>query len=253
MINSSRWYDTDGNSVYEVPNKTKGGMRRPTLADARKLGLLPSTTTILQVLAKPELDTWKQKQVLHAALTLPRNPDESDDDFMDRVMVDAFEQVDDAADLGKGIHAALESHFGRQRFDQKFAPYVIIVDNWVRDNGIKFLAHELRIVSKQGYAGTTDALIAVDGRDGTGILDFKSRKSKPDYTMKPWASEPMQIASYAKPKGATFGVNLFLSTTEPGRIEATWYEPEQLAAEYEAFLNAFRLWSHLNKYTPNVG
>jgi hypothetical protein len=60
-----------------------------TLRDARKLGLLPSVTTINGMLSKAGLDTWKQQQVLLAALTLPRSEGESEQEWLSRVMQDS--------------------------------------------------------------------------------------------------------------------------------------------------------------------
>ena len=56
MKESGHYYDLTGKAVFEVPNKSKGGMRHTTLRDAKSLGLLPSVTTIFKCLAAPELD-----------------------------------------------------------------------------------------------------------------------------------------------------------------------------------------------------
>jgi len=61
--------------MYTVEAK-KGGQRNTTLRDARTMNLVPSVTTILNIAAKPALLAWMQQQVLYAALTLPRRPDE---------------------------------------------------------------------------------------------------------------------------------------------------------------------------------
>lgn len=249
---AGHFYDKDGNAIFEVPNKSKGGMRSTTIADCRKLGLYPSVTTIFKTLAAPELDRWKQIQVLTASMTLPRNEGESDDSFMARVMEDAFVQVDKAADLGTRVHKALEDHFQGRPFDPDLLPYVNPVDQWVKNNGVQFIGHELRSVNPYvGYAGTTDGHITAADRTGTGVLDFKTRKSKPEFPMTPWQKEPMQIAAYARMKQATFGVNVFISTTEPGRIEATWYDSECLAREFNAFVHVVKVWQHFNKYVPD--
>lgn len=250
MIQSSHWYDKEGNAVFEVPNKSAGGMRKTTIADAKKLGLYPSVTTVLGVIAKPELDRWKQQQVLLASLALPRKEGETEESFCDRVIEDAFQQVGDAADLGTRVHAALEAHFQGERYDAELAVYVEAVDKWVAENQIEFTAHELRLVDQHlGYAGTTDALIKEPSRIGIGVLDFKTRKSKPELPMKPWKTEPMQLSAYGRIKHCTFAVNLFISTTEPGRIEASWYDLERMSVEFQAFKNALSLWQHLNSFS----
>jgi hypothetical protein len=249
MKESGHYYAADGTAVFEVPNKSKGGMRPTTLKDCKSLGLFPSTTTILKILASPELDRWKQQQVIMASLTLPRRQEESDEDYCSRIMDDAFKQVGDAADLGTQIHKAFENHFQGLQYDPEMEPYIAPIKKWVEKNNVTFLKHELRLVNHEvGYAGTTDALMQKDGE--LYIMDIKSRKTRPDYDIKPWSKEPMQIASYAKIVGAKKGVNLYISTTEPGRIGEAWYDEATLTSEYEAFTHVVALWQHANKYTP---
>jgi hypothetical protein len=249
MKESGHYYAADGTAVFEVPNKSKGGMRPTTLRDCKSLGLMPSVTTIMKVLAAPELDRWKQQQVLLASLTLPRHESESDEEYCSRIMEDAFRQVDAAADLGTQIHKAMEDHFQGRQYDPAMEEYIAPIKKWVVDNRVKFLQHELRLVNKEvGYAGTTDALIEKDGV--LHVMDLKSRRTKPDFDIKPWSKEPMQIAAYAKIVGAPRGVNVYISTTEPGRIGEAWYDEATLTSEYEAFRHVVALWQHANKYTP---
>ena len=73
---SNHWYTRDGLPQYTVPSKKDGSPRATTLRDARTMNLVPSVTTVLNVAAKPALLAWLQQQVLLAALTLPRRPDE---------------------------------------------------------------------------------------------------------------------------------------------------------------------------------
>lgn len=251
MLDSSHWYDIHGDSHHTIIGKN--GVERPTtLRDAKKLNLLPSVTTIFKCLAKPELDKWKQRQVLMASLTLSRREEEGDEEFCERIMDDAFKQVDDAADLGTRVHAALENHFQGMAYDPSLSSYVETVEKWVKDNQIQFLDHELRVVCPEvGFAGTTDAIIMVPPYGNrVGVLDFKTRKSRPQYAMTPWQTEPMQIAAYGYTQRATFGVNVFISTTEPGRIEDAWYEPDQMDQEFKAFRHVCKIWQHFNKYVP---
>jgi hypothetical protein len=249
MNEGGHWYDAQGNACHTIVGKN-GKIRKTTLRDARKEGWLPSVTTVMKVLASPELDRWKQQQVLLASLTLPRLDMESDEDYCSRILQDAFKQVDDAADLGTNIHKAMEDHFQGRPYDPAMESYIAPIKKWVVDNRVKFLRHELRLVSREvGYAGTTDALIEKDGV--LHVMDLKSRKTRPDYEITPWAKEPMQIAAYSKIVGAPRGVNLYISTTEPGRIGEAWYDESTLDKEYEAFKHVVALWQHANKYIPS--
>lgn len=245
---SGHWYDKDGEARHTILS-AKGEPRPTTLRDAKKFGWFPSVTTVMKVLAAPELDRWKQQQVLMASLTLPRNPDETDEVYCARIIEDAFKQVSDAADLGTAIHAALEAHFQGLPYPSEMETYVSSVQDWVAVNKVKFLKHELRLVNQNvGYAGTTDALVEIGGV--LHILDYKSRKTKPDMKVTPYSKEPMQIAAYANIVGAKRGVNLYISTTEPGRIADAFYDEETIQKEYDAFKLVCALWQHQNKYKP---
>ena len=110
----SHFYDENGNSCFEVETKTgknAGKMRPATIRDARANNWYPSCTTILDVISKPSLDGWKQNQVALAARkllgngTLPYNL--ADEAFCGAVKEAAFEQVNEAADLGTNVHKAL--------------------------------------------------------------------------------------------------------------------------------------------------
>jgi len=235
--------------------KTKPGQfRATTIADARKLNLLPSSTTILGCLPKPQLDDWKFRQVTEWCSWNPMKPGEAMEDFHRRVMDGAFQQVGDAADLGTAIHKALECHFQGQGFDLAMQPYVDATDAWIDAQGLAFEGHELRLVStKYGFAGTTDAIVSRDGC--AGILDFKTRKTKAGRPAEPWFGQKEQIASYVQAQFSgisdeNFGVNVFISTTEPGRVEAAFYDADDLRQGWDTFQHAFAIWKAMNQYDP---
>src|SRR2546430_6066581 len=101
------WYTKQGAPCYEVTAQN-GTMRPTTLADARKLDLVPSVTTIINSAAKPGLQQWKLQQMLLAALTLPRLGSESIEDFSQRVILDSEEEGKKAMNRGTELHAAIE-------------------------------------------------------------------------------------------------------------------------------------------------
>lgn len=261
MKDSGHYYHLDGTSCHALPNKSKPGTTRPTtIRDAKTLGLLPSVTTIMGVLAKPALDDWKHRQITgwcyenHAEHGLI-----DAEAYHARAMEGAFQQVSDAADLGTDIHAAIEAHYQGKPYAPALAVYVEAVDKWANENFVTFEKHELRLVNKaHGYAGTTDAVISCPR--GRGILDFKSRKTKPGQPATPYDGQPMQIAAYdeayfwnkLEARASRTGVNVFISTTEPGRVEATWYDGAQLAREWEAFQAVLLLYRHMKGFDPRI-
>ena len=235
-------------------------MRATTIADARKMGLYPSVTTILSVMAKPQLDDWKLQQVAERAYSNPPQDNEDAGTYARRTIDGAFEQVSDAADLGTAIHAAIEAHFKGIPVAEAMQVYVQPVVAALEAADINIVQHELRLVNQTvGYAGTTDAVIILDGKGplggARGILDFKSRKTKPGVKCEPWDTEPMQIAAYGVAKFGNVplcGCNVYISTTEPGRVEIVSYDHMQMQNAWWAFANVCSLWQYLKKYKPPV-
>jgi len=83
---SSHYYWPDGKPCYEVPNASKPGqMRKTTLADAKKLGLYPSPTTIMKILNNEVINNWRVNQALYHAMTTPSSEGESGDQYARRV------------------------------------------------------------------------------------------------------------------------------------------------------------------------
>ena len=110
MSKSQHWYDRTGAAVFEVPKAKGGGMRATTIADARKLGLYPSVTTVLGVLDKPQLTDWKLSQVSNWCHGNPPQDAEGVDAYARRATEGAFAQVTEAADLGTAIHEIGRAH-----------------------------------------------------------------------------------------------------------------------------------------------
>ena len=93
--------------------------------------------------------------------------------------------------------------------------------------------------------------------DGIGILDYKTRKTKPGEKVRAYDDQAMQLAAY----GATFwgeqnigkvvAANIFISTTEAGRMDVVKHT--SLSHDWEAFKLVAALWRYLRCYDPRVG
>jgi len=107
---SGHFYAADGSPAYKIIGKN-GKERNTTVRDARELGLKPSVTTVLGLVAKPGLSNWLQQQVLLAALTLPRIAGETEENWLERVMSDSKSTGRDAMDRGTQMHGVLERFY----------------------------------------------------------------------------------------------------------------------------------------------
>lgn len=251
---SSHWYRGDGTAVHRMPTSDGSGERPTTIRDARRLGLYPSVTSILGVLAKPGLERWKLDQVALATLRAPKQAEESEDYWCSRVRNAAFEQVEQAADLGTMIHGALEAAMNGEAFSVDLAVYIEPVLAWKERVGIRIVDREVRVVNKaEGFAGTADVLFRY-GQNGIGILDYKTRKTVPGEPVLSYDNQAMQLAAYAAtywgPENITrvLAANVFISTTEPGRMEVVKHE--ELARDWQAFRMVAALWRYQKGYDP---
>ena len=112
---SGHWYRPDGSPCHSVEysdKRKKGEFRPTTLGDARKLGLFPSVSGILDIQAKPGLDRWKKEQVAKAAWTTENCGDcrYGEEDWVSDVLKTAEENMSKARDLGTEIHGAIEHY-----------------------------------------------------------------------------------------------------------------------------------------------
>ena len=257
QVPSAHWYTREGNPLHEMLKKDGEGTRATTLADARKLGLLPSVTSIIGVLDKPALSNWKMDRAALAAVANPKQPDESEEYWLARVRSAAMQEAATAADMGSEIHAAIDRHLGGEEYKADLEVYLAPVKEWLAAEKIEIAEREVVVANlAEGYAGRVDAFF--NDRAGVfGAVDWKTRRTKPtEKSIKPYDGQAMQLAAYLAARvGAgnlhkVRAVNVYISTTEPGRISV--YEHPGLEAEYHAFLAACALWRHLKGFDPRV-
>jgi hypothetical protein len=190
---TGHWYTKDGKPAYTVEGKT--GVRNTTLRDARKLGLLPSVTTINGMLSKAGLDTWKQQQVLLAALTLPRMEGEPEQEWLSRVMQDSKATGREAAERGTAIHAIIEGYFDQIYMPEKPA-YLDAIDKVLQDAfGSQLWLPEKSFGHPLGYGGKCDLIAKETLKQGGIVVDFKTKDTDLD-KVDVYFEHEMQLAAY---------------------------------------------------------
>ena len=253
---SAHWYQRDGVACHTVPS-LKGEPRPTTLRDARKLGLLPSVTNILGVIAKPELTAWLQEQAVMAALTLPRIAGETEDAFAKRVVEDSLTTRDNAADFGTAFHHGAERIAQTLELDLQHpaADWLWHYRDWYQAQVRELHWTERTLVEPlRGFAGTADLL--VEHREhGLCIVDLKTMKIRPGEKPKPYKSWCYQLAAYRD--AVVIGderpvkcLNLIVNSLQAAPpVEHLWSE-EELGSGLEAFYAAHRLWVIEKGYDP---
>ncbi len=243
------WYDKQGNAVYEVPRAKGDGMRPTTLADARKLGLVPSVTTILSCAAKPGLEAWKAKQILEAALTLPRLPDETLDDYATRIIEDSKAQGKKAAERGTELHAAIEDYI-KKTFNPMWSEHLNKLDKTLLQYGIDIHKGkpEHSFASEMGYGGKTDLII--DGIPAA-LCDFKTKANLKAKQLA-WPENCWQLAAYAHGIGFVEParlINVFIGI-EDCEVRIHEWSNEDAIKGFKCFKLLLDFWQITKNYKP---
>ena len=261
---SSHWYFPDGTPLHEVPRADGKGDRPTSLRDARKLGLFPSVTNVLGVIANPGLAAWKQEQAILAALTLPRTEDESLDDFARRVVTDMASEVKSAADRGSAVHTAIEGYAqgGWLPEDKEIARLFEPARQWFDAEVTQ--VHSVEIATghlEWGYAGRVDLVATLRSTGRPTVIDFKTQKVRRDKdgNFKPILHDtwPLQLEAYrqslaSRDKGLADAAiaSVVIGSTEPVPVVVKVWDDADKPGFFRAFLAARDLWVWQKNYCP---
>jgi len=244
---NTHWYKQDGSPAYTVKGKN-GQDRATTLRDARSLNLVPSVTTILKIMAKPGLEVWKQEQMLLAALTLPRAPDESEKSFIARIVHDSKDTARQAADRGTRIHESIERWYK--------GDYDVDHVNIAKEFEWEVTRHfslplykkwktEIAFSSSLGYGGKIDLHLDPCESAPQGIvLDAKTKAFGPGEDVIGYDEHLMQLAAYRHGLGLPNArcANVFASVSHPGLVKVMEWSEEELTKGWEMFQCLLNFW-----------
>lgn len=252
IAESLHWYTRDGQPCYEVMSAKPGITRPTTLRDARKLGLVPSVTTIIKCAAAPGLEMWKANQLMMAALTLPRRQDEVEKDWLARVVQDSKEQARKAADRGTTIHGAIQGFFQHETPDPSFIPHIQGACDAIRDWCGDEFDHEACLVEKSfahslGFGGKVD----IFGFVPAFVADFKTKEFDTTADLKTWDEHAMQLAAYRHgldmPPGTRCAI-VYVSSTVPGLAKLIEIPEDELQRGWTCFYSLLHFWQAKNTY-----
>lgn len=238
---SGHWYTRDGVPRYTVIG-SNGKTRNTTLRDARKEGLVPSVTTVLNIAAKPGLAQWMQKQVLLAALTLPKRENESEDEWLDRIEEDSKEQGRAAADLGTDIHASIQAFYEGGNTNRHGEHVRGCVDALQAHFGHQAWICERAFAHEAGFGGKVDL-------HAPGIVaDIKTKDFGPDDKVSGFDEHLMQLAAYRVGLGMPEArcANVFVSRSNPGLVKIIEWEQDELVKGWNMFHALLTFWQLKN-------
>jgi hypothetical protein len=250
---SVHWYRQDGGPQYTVAAKD-GSDRPTTLRDARKMDLVPSVTTIMKVAAKPGLEQWKLEQMLLAAMTLPRNHDESEKSYIARIVFDSKESGKQAAEKGTRIHESIESWMNGSRnvrHESTARAFEESIFNHFKTHPDQPWLTERSFASSLGFGGKVDLYCAADEHAPLGIvLDAKTKDFGPEDKIDAYDEHLMQLAAYRHGLGVPHARcgNVFCSRTHPGLVKVIEWSEEELVKGWEMFQALLRFWKLKNTF-----
>ena len=242
---TGHWYTKEGTPAYTTIGKT--GERATTLRDARKEGLLPSVTTIINLMSKPALSSWLQQQVLLAALTLPRGFKETEDEWLKRVMSDSKATGREAAERGTAIHNIIQGYFEQMYLPEK-PVYLDAIDNTLKSAfGDQAWLSEKSFGHHLGYGGKCDLMAKPMNGQGSGfVVDFKTKDTDLD-KVDIYFEHELQLAAYRE------GLNLpnarcaiLFVNGKTNQVKLVEIEEPQLQKSWECFQHLLRVYQIKN-------
>jgi len=248
------WYTLDGLPQYDA-----------TLRTARKEHLLPSPTSVLNIMHSEGLEKWKINQAVQAAVDLPRGAEEAEDSYGARLAERAETLRRSAAELGTHVHDGIESILSWHLWDEG-EPILQRFHEWATMN-IRAVDWTERVLVNRhiGVAGKADALIHFKGEaaDIVGhapcLVDWKTQKMKKSRAKVPvfkpnfYNKWIMQLAFYHSCLPAdTPVVSVAINTVEPEPPYVKLWTDEERAKALDAFKAALILWQYEKNYKPEL-
>ena len=227
-----------------------------TLREARKIHAegkvaVPSVTTYMGIMNKPQLIKWQCENVAKACWEQKEGFGGTAEEWTDKALATASGASRGAMDLGTRIHKADELAANGEDYEAELDVYVKAIAKARAELGLKASHREECMGSlRYGVGGRCD-----EWTDCMAIIDIKSRKSK-GKKVASYETDPIQLSVYGFCKwGNAFfkqgrGIIIAVSTTEPGlTTNHIWTGPELVQA-FEAFLAMTAVWRYINNCDP---
>ena len=235
---AGHWYCAKTGEARYTLIGANGKERATTVRDARKLGLVPSVTTILKQAAAPRLVNWMKEQVAKAAYSERPREGESEADYLARILPLAEEVARKARDKGTEIHGAIENLDRHGPYADHVGAFFDAVNSWC---GVTEWDHERSFASPLGFGGKLD--LSCPGF----VLDAKTT-DKDLADLKTWPDHRRQLAAYRHGLGMPEArcAIVYVSSVKP---EARLIEigEEELQQGWNEFRSLLAFYYHANK------
>lgn len=251
----TRWYCPEKKEPVEMVPSAKGDkMVKTTIRQARKMGLLPSVTSILKVLSSYSLQNWIIENTIKTCIEYPferSGSDEEVDSYINMIQAKANEYSNKTSEIGKDIHASVEKFFEdrMEPDDPVNAKIVSAIREWAEGFGGEIVIENGFASVEAGYAGTPDILIHAQDMDVIGDLKTTSlEKFKAPYDK--WM---LQLGAYRGLTERSENLKLVQIVADRDSGEVLIIEHEDPLKWHQAFMSLFQIWCTLNNYDPRKG
>jgi hypothetical protein len=235
---AGHWYQRDGTPCYTVTGKD-GKERATTLRDARKMGLVPSVTTIMKCAAAPGLTNWIIEQHILACLTMPRIEGEAEAAYIARIKEDAGAQAEKARARGTQIHAWIEMFFAGV-YCEEALPFYESADKTIYEATKEEFWSAEKSFAFGRYGGKCDL------HNDRYIIDFKTTE-KDLAIVKTWDEHALQLSAYDHgiptstfPSGRKCGILYINVNTAESRL--IWAKEKELEKGWKMFNALLDFW-----------
>ena len=263
-------YDSKGNPHHKVKTqaKAKSPTRSSRVSDAKKHGWFPSVTEYLDVMDKEWLRRYTAIECVELALSQPTIRDEDVSEYAARLVDKTMQDSGEAAEIGTRIHDIIDNWALKRPLPDSIQLYGddVVDADIILAPVIKtlsdFRTQRTEFVTVNpglGYAGTVD-MEAFNSNGVAGLIDFKTKKTKPGAKIRLSDAHVMQLAAYHASEYAPglgpeeinwegqWAANIYISTTEPGRVELKIWNSIELALAFDGFSSCCGLWRYLKGY-----
>ena len=257
----AHFYEKTGSGVipqHYVPLVSRPEELRPTrISDVRKMWkegrvIVPSVTTILNVLAKPALINWKIDQHLEQAfkhIDLPRDIHYTESDYIFDIKRLTEQEMDKAPSAGSDFHKMMElflteklpPEFNANSDIFRLCQNVLEVIEDKTDTTKEYWCSETSFVA-DGYGGQIDLLTRFND---SWTIDYKTKQTADKFKPGKMAYDEhsMQLAAYREGLGLpnARAANVFICL-EDGQIDFHEHKEEELQKGWTMFQHALAIW-----------
>ena len=240
---SQHWYCAiTGASRYTSIGKN-GKERNTTLRDAKANPgtLVPSVSTINGQLSKDGLNSWLQGEAVKAAADNPKGLQETEKEYVDRILYIAKQKSQEAMTRGTLIHDFLESFYS-QEYLPDMPAYVRKVDEAITAHfGPQLWIAEQSLVNQEGYGGKCDLYCKPRHDFGGVVIDFKTTEKSPG-DLTPYLENTLQLAAYREVLAPSARCANVYINGDTGEVAIYEHKEQDLRDGYEMFLALLKIY-----------